>query len=157
MAYNKEMADVENLDTLFLAECKNLHKRISCDFIGVALQKFHHPDVNWPYVCGNTNEKYKHVTVRYGKGIAGKVIATGSDMLISHFPENILGKSTDYPIMLAERLVSAYAVPIRVNGVPKGSLLIGYRKEHPIDGDQFYKVKEAVENMEEFLPSYFKN
>ena len=52
------------------------------------------------------------ITVRYGKGIAGKVISTGRPMTVEGFPNHISGKALEYPIMLAENLVAAFAVPI---------------------------------------------
>ena len=73
----------------------------------------------WHYASGNLNDKYKRITVRFGKGIAGKIISSGSPMMMNDFPNGIYGKVTDHPIMLAEKLVSSYAVPLFFNGVPK--------------------------------------
>ena len=70
------------------------------------------PDVRWHYASGNLNDKYKRITVRFGKGIAGKIISSGSPMMMSDFPNDIYGKVTDHPIMLAEKLISCYAVPL---------------------------------------------
>lgn len=105
---------------------KTLHE-VNCDFVGFAFQNQIGPDIKWHVVAGNQNEKYKHITLRYGKGIAGRVISTGSPMTIEDFPHDILGKALEYPIMLAEKLIFAYAVPIHLNGVPKGVFLIGQR------------------------------
>ena len=49
---------------------------------------------------------------------------------MTDFPKGIIGKVTDHPIMLAEKLVSSYAVPLFFNAVPKGVLLIGNRKAY---------------------------
>lgn len=108
--------------------CEELRKEISCDFVGLAFQNRVRPDINWFYATGNINDKYKLISVRYGKGIAGKVIMTSRPMFIEHFPYTLYGKAIEYPIMLAEKLISAYAEPVLHNGVPKGALLIGERE-----------------------------
>src|SRR3954469_19458326 len=104
--------------------CQKLLVDLPCDFVGVAIQNQTGPDVRWHYAVGNGNDKYKRITVRYGKGIAGRVISTGRPIAVDNFPNGILGKALEYPIMLAERLVSSYAVPIFFQGIPKGVLLV---------------------------------
>ena len=51
--------------------CQKLLVELPCDFVGVAIQNQRGPDVRWHYAVGNGNDKYKRITVRYGKGIAG--------------------------------------------------------------------------------------
>ncbi|MBB6454033.1 GAF domain-containing protein [Salirhabdus euzebyi] len=155
MECNRYEQEKMELNELFLLDCSELRENLSCDFTGVALQQQIGIDVNWPFVCGNRNEKYKHLLVRYGKGIAGKVIASGSPMTINSFPENILGKTTDYPIMIAEKLISAYAVPLFWEGKPKGALLIGYRSKHNFTTEEINTVRDGAKKVEALLPSYF--
>ena len=76
--------------------------------MGLALQNSDGPDVKWHYAAGNSNNKYMKITVRYGKGIAGKVISTGRPMTVEGFPNDISGKALEYPIMLAEKLSSCF-------------------------------------------------
>ncbi|WP_449622782.1 GAF domain-containing protein [Robertmurraya sp. Marseille-Q9965] len=117
---------------------------VNCDFVGFAFQNQSGPDIKWHVVAGNQNEKYKHITLRYGKGIAGRVISTGSSMTIEDFPNDILGKALEYPIMLAEKLIYAYAVPIHLNGVPKGVFLTGQRVRKGLsDAEKKVIVKQA--------------
>lgn len=159
MAFNKGREGMEPLKELIesiVKECKTLKGNTSCDFVGLALQNKVNSDIKWPYAIGNRNEKHQYITVRYGKGIAGKVIATGSPMEIGEFPNDILGKSTEYPIMLAEQLVSALAVPLAWNGSPKGALLIGYRKLHSFSDFEQHEVEQFAQSIEEFLPVHFE-
>jgi nitrogen regulatory protein A len=144
-----------SLDEQFVTECRQLRECVKGDFAGVALQNSGNVDVTWPYVTGNRNDKYTFITVRYGKGIAGRVIASGSPMLIKQFPNDILGRSTEYPIMLAENMVSAYAYPLIWKGVPRGAILIGYRQQHEWREGDFKIVKEHAEQVEILLPKYF--
>lgn len=124
--------------------CGALRTEADCDFIGLAIQNRVGPDIKWLYVIGNRNDKYKHITVRYGKGIAGRVIATGSTMMVEDFPNGIQGKSLEYPIMLAEKLVAAYAVPIFHTGTPKGVLLAGKRNHYQFTEQEQQLLKSSA-------------
>ncbi|MBT2726689.1 GAF domain-containing protein [Bacillus sp. ISL-75] len=131
--------------------CDSLMAVVGCEFVALALQNEVGPDVRWHYASANLNDKYKRITVRFGKGIAGKIISSGSPMMITDFPNGVIGKVTDYPIMLAEKLVSSYAVPLFFNTVPKGVLLIGNRRTTTFtEQDQQY-VRESAQAMEQIL------
>lgn len=132
-------------------ECDQLLVEIGCDFVGLAIQNNIGPDIRWHYAAGNLNEKYKRITVRYGKGIVGRVISTGTSMMIMDFPARIYGKATDYPIMLAEKLISSYAVPLFYNGVPKGVLLVGRRQYHSFSDIEQNLVKQSANSLERVL------
>jgi nitrogen regulatory protein A len=131
--------------------CDKLLEAIGCEFVALALQNEIGPDVQWHYASGNLNDKYKRITVRFGKGIAGKIISSGSPMLLSDFPRTISGKVTDYPIMLAEKLVSSYAVPIFSNAVPKGVLLVGKRETYTFTENEQQMVKQSAHSMEQLV------
>jgi nitrogen regulatory protein A len=131
--------------------CNSLMAVVGCEFVALALQNEVGPDVRWHYASANLNDKYKRITVRFGKGIAGKIISSGSPMMITDFPNGVIGKVTDYPIMLAEKLVSSYAVPLFFNTVPKGVLLIGNRRTTTFtEQDQQY-VRESAQALEQIL------
>jgi nitrogen regulatory protein A len=131
--------------------CEALKKRIGCEFVALALQNEVGPDVRWHYASGNLNDKYKRITVRFGKGVAGKIISSGSPMMLIDFPNNIYGKVTDHPIMLAEKLVSCYAVPIFFNSSPKGVLLVGKREKYTFSEDDQEMVQDAALELEQIL------
>ena len=131
--------------------CEGLKKRIGCEFVALALQNQVGPDVSWHYASGNLNDKYKRITVRFGKGIAGKIISSGSPMMLIDFPNDIYGKVTDHPIMLAEKLVSCYAVPIFINSSPKGVLLVGKREKYIFSEDDQEMVQDAALELEQIL------
>jgi signal transduction protein with GAF and PtsI domain len=131
--------------------CEALKKRIGCEFVALALQNEVGPDVRWHYASGNLNDKYKRITVRFGKGVAGKIISSGSPMMLIDFPNDIYGKVTDYPIMLAEKLVSCYAVPMFFNSLPKGVLLVGKREKYTFSEDDQEMVQDAALELEQIL------
>jgi len=143
----KEIKDLETVTEL----CNNLMADVNSEFVALAIQNESGPDVRWHYATGNLNDKYKRITVRYGKGIAGKVISSGSPMMMFNFPHDILGKVTDYPIALAEKLVSCYAVPLFFNAVPKGVLLVGKRVKYSFTEEEQEKVKESALSLEQLV------
>jgi len=143
----KEIKDLETVTEL----CNNLMADVNSEFVALAIQNESGPDVRWHYATGNLNDKYKRITVRYGKGIAGKVISSGSPMMMFNFPHDILGKVTDYPIALAEKLVSSYAVPLFFNAVPKGVLLVGKRVKYSFTEEEQEKVKESALSLEQLV------
>lgn len=144
------MKEIKELEAV-IKVCDSLMTVVGCEFVALALQNEVGPDVRWHYAAGNLNDKYKRITVRFGKGIAGKIISTGSPMLLSDFPKGIIGKVTDHPIMLAEKLVSTYAVPLFFNAVPKGVLLIGNRKASTFTEVEQQHVKESAYSLEQIL------
>ncbi|MEH7375090.1 MULTISPECIES: GAF domain-containing protein [Bacillaceae] len=131
--------------------CDSLMAVVGCEFVALALQNEVGPDVRWHYASANINDKYKRITVRFGKGIAGKIISSGSPMMITDFPNGVIGKVTDYPIMLAEKLVSSYAVPLFFNAVPKGVLLIGNRRTTTFTEEDQQYVRESAQALEQIL------
>ncbi|MDX8367114.1 GAF domain-containing protein [Cytobacillus sp. Hm23] len=131
--------------------CEKLLLQLKCDFIGLALQNTEGPNIKWHYAAGNSNDKYKRITLRFGKGIAGRVISTGRPMYIENFPEKILGKALEYPIMLAENILFAYAVPIFSNNIPKGVILAGNREKRAINEREQATVRETAKILEEKL------
>ncbi|AIM17136.1 MULTISPECIES: GAF domain-containing protein [Neobacillus] len=134
--------------------CDQLKETIACDFVGLAIQNQTGPDVRWHYASGNLNDKYKRITVRFGKGVAGKIISSGTPMMITDFPQGIVGKVTDYPIMLAEKLVSTYAVPLFFNAVPKGVLLVGKRVKYIFSAQEQEKVFKSSLDLEQMLKEH---
>lgn len=135
--------------------CQQLLCDVNGDFVGLAIQDSNGLDITWQLAAGNQNDKYKRISVRYGKGIAGKVIATARPIEITNFPENIQGKALDYPIMLAEKLKYAFAVPIHHKGSPKGVLLVGKRILEANNMIEEKLVMEAAKKIEELLVEGF--
>jgi len=132
----------KNYDPI-LRECEQIKAQIHCDFVGFAFQNTIGPDIKWHIAAGNYNEKYKLISVRYGKGIAGRVISTGGAMTIADFPNDIVGKALEYPIMLAEKLIYSFAVPVQFKGMAKGVLLIGNRSNQSLSAQDKLLVQAA--------------
>lgn len=139
----------ENEEILFY--CHQLANKLPCDFVGLAMYDKSESHIRWKYAIGSRNMKYKRIIVRYGKGIVGQVIQTGSPIILSSFPQDAVGKDVDYPIMLAERLVSCVAVPICYEQIPQGVLLVGNRTKHLFSKDQQHIIWQITHQLENIL------
>ncbi|WP_080845840.1 GAF domain-containing protein [Cytobacillus gottheilii] len=138
-------------DQRILHVLEELLSNVPCEFAAIAIQIPKGTDVKWKHAAGNLNDKYKRITLRYGKGIAGRVISTGTPIHLDRFPENIIGRDLEYPIMLAEKLISAYAVPIPLNGSAKGVLLIGRRVRQPFQLKEQKAVRDYTSKLEKMV------
>lgn len=131
--------------------CKQLLQEIDCDFVGFAFQNSNGPEIRWHIAAGNLNEKYKLITLRYGKGIAGRVISTGRPITITDFPNDVVGKALENPIMLAEKLIFSFAVPVTCKGISKGVLLVGQRSSKRLSELDKKSVQKTAWTIEELL------
>lgn len=127
--------------------CRFVLRSTSCDFVGFAIQDGEELEINWHIATGSSDEIYKQISVQYGVGIAGQVISKGLAMEIKQFPQKIPGQARDYPIMLAEKLLYAYAAPVTENGIPKGVLMAGKRASEPITDKEKELVDKTAANI----------
>ncbi|HLS61197.1 MAG TPA: PAS domain S-box protein [Virgibacillus sp.] len=134
---NKEVEDT----------CQNILNLDICDFVGFALQSDDGLEIKWNIATGSSGGIYKRLSAYYGKGIAGQVISTGNSMEIHNFPNDIHGQVRDYPIMLAEGLLYAFATPVFDNGVAKAVLLVGNRTDKPISIQEQEIINQAAKNI----------
>lgn len=137
--------------------CHSLLDQVSCDFAAFALLSSDKLEVSWQIASGNRDETYKRISVHFGKGIAGHVISSKKAYEINHFPFDIKGRVRYYPIMLAEKLVSAYAVPVTYRSVPLGVLLIANRFQHEFSEEEKDRVKNVASLIENMPPSSWEN
>jgi nitrogen regulatory protein A len=140
-----------NSNQRIIEKCNQLSKELGCDFVGLAIYNKIGKDLCWRYVVGNRNDKFERIVVRYGKGMAGQVIRTARPMVITSFPNDITGKPTEYPIMLAEQLISAVALPVFSERIPWGVLLAGNRSETGFTGKQEEIVKQMAIQIEALI------
>lgn len=133
MVFKQEVIEDFLIDRNQIKEkCNKLLLDVKAEFVGFAIHKGNNMDVEWHTAVGSINEMYKKISVRYGKGIAGQVISTSKAIEINDFPNGITGHVRDFPIMLAEELSAAFAVPIIKKINPQGVLLVGRRKNKQI-------------------------
>jgi signal transduction protein with GAF and PtsI domain len=103
----------------------------------------------WKWVSGNLNERYLNISVRYGQGIEGEVIKVGRGLAWSYEESK---KHAGYSIILTERLVSAYAVPVMEEREIAGILLVGDRTQRAYEASQRQAVTKAAAEIAERFP-----
>ena len=108
------------------------------DFGGIALYDYHHTSspIKWQYVSGNTNDRYKLIILRKGRGLAGMVMKTGKRMVIADVDTALSPEEkVKFPIILSESLTAVVAVPLWLENSMYGVLLLGQRNRY------FYRNK----------------
>jgi nitrogen regulatory protein A len=134
--------------------CQHISQMTGASFIAVAEYNPSSQAIEWVYADHPLNNRYKRMTVSYGKGVAGRVMQTATPFLcedIDHLPAPL----KEYPIILSEKLRSFAALPISTSSVFGAVLLIGYRINHSLPDREtcrhqvslltrFFQEKEAV-------------
>ncbi|HBU84539.1 MULTISPECIES: GAF domain-containing protein [Paenibacillus] len=102
-----------------------LRLNTSSDFCGLACLSG--TMLRWKYTSGASNERVKRMEMRPGQDLVGTALRTGRTALsdAQSTGEHTPGRC---PLMLAERLVCAIAVPVFQQGsLPGAVLLVGSR------------------------------
>ncbi|MBX0358145.1 GAF domain-containing protein [Halobacillus sp. Nhm2S1] len=123
----------------------------------VAIAEFHLPSegIRWTYADRPLNERYKRMSVIYGRGVAGRVLQTGTSFRCENV-EDLPLPIREYPIVLSEKIRSFIGIPIANSSLFGAVLFIGYRTSHALpdkdlcDRLSFYfqahfQKREAVE------------
>lgn len=109
-------------------------KQTSSDFAAVASLEADHR-IRWVMGVGNDNDKFLFMEKRAGRGIAGWVVRHGIPLLVGCQGPDAENHRQQYPIMLAEHLLAAAAVPVcGEGGAVTGVIMVGRRT--PSDFEQ---------------------
>lgn len=128
-----------------------LRRLTATDFAAIAWLDDTNRTIRWRYASGNRNDRYKRIVLRYGKGIAGKVINSGRPMVLDFFTPKSGDDPREYPILLAEGLKSIVAVPITRDERAKGVLLVGCRVSRTFEDNEVELVISVAEQLETML------
>ncbi|MBN9654513.1 hypothetical protein GLW00_01125 [Halobacillus litoralis] len=123
----------------------------------VAIAEFHSPSkgIRWTYADRPVNERYKRMSVMYGKGVAGRVLQTGTVFRCENV-EDLPLPLREYPIVLSERIRAFVAIPVITPSLFGAVLFIAYRSSHPLPDKKlcdrsastiqaYFQEREAVE------------
>lgn len=105
--------------------------------------------IEWKYVSGHLTDRYLEMTGRAGRGIDGLVLRHGRSLISG---VNAPGDPAETPIMAAEYLQSAAAVPVTDGGDIIGVLLVGMRAARtysPEDVERIYRTAERLTRLQE--------
>ncbi|MET3938768.1 nitrogen regulatory protein A [Paenibacillus sp. PvP094] len=104
----------------------NLRLNTSTDFCGLAYLSG--SMLRWKYTSGATNDRVTRMEMRPGQDLVGTALRTGRTSLSD---ESTTNASTPgrCPLMIAERLLCAIAVPVFLeSSIPGAVLLVGSRQ-----------------------------
>lgn len=118
----------------------------SSDFCGLACLSG--TMLRWKHTSGASNERVKRMQMRPGQDLVGTALRTGRTVLSD---EQSAGDYTPgrCPLMLAERLVCAIAVPVFQEGsLPCAVLLLGSRQPCTFSPDMIRQTEQAAKHLE---------
>jgi len=137
-------------ETKLLTEMGRLLEELGSDFCALGLLD---PDTRilaWRWAAGNISDQYLAIQDKPGRGFHRSVVKIGRAMSL-HVSELISSRQLhDYPILLAEKLRSAYAVPLWNGREVAGVLLVGDRVRRiyrPEDRSRAVRAGERIAGM----------
>jgi nitrogen regulatory protein A len=138
-------------EDLLLQELNRLRSEIQIDCCVLGLLDGKEGALKWRLAAGNLNERYRNMSDRPGRGITGTVVKVGRPMSL-HIPELIMSRHLhEYPILLSEKLRSAYVVPIWKDLELLGVLLAGDRKRRIYRAEERDSMIKSCERISQIL------
>lgn len=105
----------------------------------------------WKAAAGNLSDRYRLMTIRPGRGLNGSVVKVGRGTSL-HVAELIARRELhEYPILLAEKLRSAYAAPVMQGGIVHGVLLVGDRVKRIYRPEDRERISAATVRLAELI------
>ncbi len=119
--------DIRAAEQPLMEQLDRLRADLDCDFCALGELEGEERALRWVLASGNANERFRSIAERVGVGIAGSVMKVGRPMSLQWADLLAVRRIHEYPIMLAESLRSAYAVPIVAGAHAEAVLLAGDR------------------------------
>lgn len=104
---------------------------LNADVVAIAEWKKKEASIQWTCATGMTNQRYRHMHILYGLGIVGKVMQADRAM---YYPDK--QEAEHDPLVNAESLESLFLVPLSAGTSLPSVLLVGYRREVELPGEQ---------------------
>lgn len=129
-------------------ELQQLKSELALDFVAVALADDNYRDIYWKIALGAKSERYRKITVRMGRGMAGKVMQTKRPHIVTSYPEEVRDEILEYPIFLVEAIRSAVGVSVDSKRPEQkqsyGVLLVGQRQERVFREQEIARVEQSA-------------
>jgi nitrogen regulatory protein A len=110
------------------------------DFVGVGLMDNVKRKLCWQWAAGSISQRSLQVEQKLGSGLSGAALRSGRPASISRpMPDRERFKLGE-PLMLAEQLVIAAAVPIVTDSGTSGILLLGRRTETSYSPNELERI-----------------
>lgn len=137
----------ETLKDLLNLKLEKLVSDLHVDYSALAFYEPINLEFRWRLAVGSLNNRYKGIVVSKGKGVCGWVLKTKRELIINHFPEDLLDDYNylEYPILIIEEIKSAIAVPLLFKEELIGVLLIGNRTHRYFTYSDIQFIKSIAE------------
>lgn len=148
--------DVRAAEKPLMEEMDRLRADLGCDLCALGVMEGEERSLRWMMASGNGNERFRAIAERVGAGIAGSVMKIGRPMSLQWTDLLAERRIHEYPIMLAESLRSAYAVPLVAGPNVEAVLLAGARHRRiyrPEDRKRAVDAGAAVQRLLTTLPA----
>ncbi len=158
---------VTNLERERLLECERMQEEairlemdrlladIGSDLCVLGLLEPGTGELVWKTAAGNLSDRYQRMATRPGKGLNGSVVKVGRGATL-HVAELIAKRELhEYPILLAEKLRSAYAAPVMPDDKVRGVLLVGDRVKRIYRPDDRESISAAAGRIAKVLDTEF--
>jgi nitrogen regulatory protein A len=122
----------------------HLRMRPFVDFAALAVPHTEGRRYEWRYVSGNANQRHKRMFVKAGKGLPGAAMLYGRLAVKYRQTADEAGLVIDCPMMLAEGLQSAAAIPISTASKTAGVLMVGCRLPCVYSADDIEYLKQCA-------------
>jgi nitrogen regulatory protein A len=131
--------------TCVMEELERIRGLTFCDLAALAWAEHAGNRMKWVSASGHLNDRYKKMIVKPGQGVSGMAIRLGRPFIMDDTPAHSDRLSTECPMMLAEQLVSALAIPLsKGKGDIRGILLLGKRKDACFSKDSLDRAERAA-------------
>ncbi len=127
--------DADRLIALVVGRAREL---LGADAAGLARIGPDGGTLHWQHFVGSegTRGGFQAIRLRPGEGIAGFVVATGQPLQINDLAAGLPPGLESAPILEAEHLRSALAVPLRSHEQPLGALMVANRAPRIFTGEE---------------------
>ncbi|RED59343.1 GAF domain-containing protein [Cohnella lupini] len=142
---------MDSWETTFMEDLNQLRVSINSDFCALALLDADGFTLRWKLASGNENERYRSMKFQPGRGLSDTVVKVGRAVSLNLAEIIFTRKLHEYPIMLAESLRSAYAVPLHDGIQVIGVLLIGDRKKRLYRPEEKKAAEHAGERISKLV------
>ncbi|MDQ1909901.1 GAF domain-containing protein [Paenibacillus sp. GD4] len=126
-------------------ELESLCRDTCSDFSAISLVQEHETRIRWRYAYGNRNDRYKHMTLKPGVGPGGVALRTGKPASWS------VPLPTDCPLMTAEQLHAATAIPLVRGDQIYGVLLIARRSSGKYGESELTVMSRYMDRIQSIL------
>lgn len=130
-----------------MKEMELLRSELGSDFCSLALVEPDSDELAWKLASGNENDRCLSMRERAGRGFTGTVVKVGRAMPVNVAQLVMTRQLYEYPILAAEKLRSAYAVPLLSGRSVTGVLLIGDRRKRVYRPEERNRASAAGERI----------